>query len=90
MNVLDLTPAHVGERVTLTHPNWTVTGRLNGVQTETESVEDRALTDLESTPVPGRTTTIVAVGPWYAGLTDPSRVDVRFAGGVVTGKVNGL
>lgn len=75
----DLGANNVGERVTITTPDATITGTLRGISVETDWIDVRRLTQApgEGTEVPGRKSVSVTVGRWRAtGLPLDAAVEV--------------
>lgn len=80
MKLTDLNAvSHFGAVVTLTHPDWTITGPLTLVAVEQDWIEEYAVGE-EPRRVPGRRSFRVGVGPFAATIGDPSSVDVHLAG----------
>lgn len=77
--VADLSTRDIGTSITLTGRDWTITGPLRRVTTETAWISERAFADTEPTEVPGRTATHIQVGPFTAEISTPAAVTVQEA-----------
>lgn len=76
MKLLDLTLAHVGQWMTLTHTDWTIGGVLEAYDVEHDVMYEQELCALEPVRVLGTKSVRLRVGPWKVLVRDPSRVEV--------------
>lgn len=77
--VADLSTRDIGTTITLTGRDWTITGPLRQVSTETDWISEQAACDPEPTEVPGHTTTRIQLGPFAAEISNPGAVTVQEA-----------
>lgn len=73
----DLSARDIGQMLTLTGPDWSITGPLRRISTDTDWVSDQAMQDAEPTLTPGNVTTTITVGRWTASFTSPAAIGVR-------------
>lgn len=66
MKAVELTLAHIGQRITLEASGAKITGTLNGFEVETDWVEVGTLTGGPEDTVPGRRWVYLTVGQWEA------------------------
>lgn len=60
----DLTPRHIGRRITVSTSDTTITGVLRAFNVHTEWISEPKMCQSEPDEIPGASTVTVEIGPW--------------------------
>lgn len=80
MRVTDLTPDHVGRRVSVVGADWQVVGRLLAVETDYNYVVDSTWADPDPEPTPTYKNVAINVSGWIRDVSESWDVKVVLLG----------
>lgn len=76
MRVSDLTPDHVGRRISLTGRDWFVRGVLQEVSTYHDEISEMSIMEPDAEPVLGQKWTTIKVSGWEHNVSDAWNINV--------------
>lgn len=76
MRVSDLTPDHVGRRISLTGKDWHVVGVLQQLDVYYDLIEERSIMGVDSEPTLGNKWTELTVSGWKHTVNDGWGINV--------------
>lgn len=76
MRVTDLTPDHVGRRVSILGADWQVVGRLLAVETDYDYVWEDTVEDPDPEPTPTTKNVTINVSGWIRDVSESWEINV--------------